>query len=444
MKKLFRGRRGLFAWAASVVMLVGLVAEADTLFSGLTAGGAISSTDLFACYQGANPVKSCAASAVQTFIFGQAHTSGDLGGTIGAPTINSSAVTNAKQANMAAHTIKGNNTAGSAAPLDLTDAQVITELGLIPSTTSALAGDGAGKAVAITGTGSNCVHVDGTSSSCTSGSATGFGVNGGTNFTSVTGTGAISGTPNFVYIASGWATGTLTLPQISALTNPNDHVVCVIDSKNFVDLTHTLTVAANGTTPDTVNNAASIGALTSSGGALCFVPNNTTHNWSVLSGATVAASTAPSHQFASSVGLNGLGYAQPSSSDLSDVANLAFLNVNQSFTKGQAVTPTTGGTQSAGGTLTPDFSLANSVTATFGAGNLTIANPTNVKAGQQYVLSLTQDGTGSRTVTWGANYKWQGGTAPTLSTAASAKDIISCWADTTTTINCTLAVKGAS
>jgi hypothetical protein len=106
-------------------MLVGLVAEADTLFSGLTAGGAISSADLFACYQGANPVKSCAASAVQTFIFGQAHTGGDLGGTIGAPTINSGAVTHAKQATIPAHTITGNNTAGASAPLDLTDAQVM-------------------------------------------------------------------------------------------------------------------------------------------------------------------------------------------------------------------------------------------------------------------------------------------------------------------------------
>jgi hypothetical protein len=122
----------------------------------------------------------------------------------------------------------------------------------------------------------------------------------------------------------------------------------------------------------------------------------------------------------------------------------ARLSVSQSFTAGQAVTPTAGGTQSAGGTLTPNFALSNSVTATFGAGNLTIANPTNVKAGQQYVIALTQDGTGSRTVTWGTNYKWQGGTAPTLSTAANAKDIISCWADTTTTINCTLAVKGAA
>ena len=38
---------------------------------------------------------------------------------------------------------------------------------------------------------------------------------------------------------------------------------------------------------------------------------------------------------------------------------------------------------------------------------------------------LIQDGTGSRTVTWPAACKWASGTAPTLSTAASAVDIIS-------------------
>ncbi len=39
----------------------------------------------------------------------------------------------------------------------------------IPNTTSALKGDGAGNGLAITGTGTNCVHVDGTSVSCTTG-----------------------------------------------------------------------------------------------------------------------------------------------------------------------------------------------------------------------------------------------------------------------------------
>jgi len=41
-----------------------------------------------------------------------------------------------------------------------------------------------------------------------------------------------------------------------------------------------------------------------------------------------------------------------------------------------------------------------------------------------FSIRLIQDATGSRTVTWPATVKWPGGTAPTLSTAANAEDII--------------------
>ena len=47
------------------------------------------------------------------------------------------------------------------------------------------------------------------------------------------------------------------------------------------------------------------------------------------------------------------------------------------------------------------------------------------------ILKLIQDGTGSRTVTWPASVKWPGGTAPTLSTAAGAIDIVSFYFDGT-------------
>lgn len=46
-------------------------------------------------------------------------------------------------------------------------------------------------------------------------------------------------------------------------------------------------------------------------------------------------------------------------------------------------------------------------------------------------LKLVQDATGSRTATWPATVKWPGGTAPTLTTTASAVDFISCYYDGT-------------
>ena len=76
-----------------------------------------------------------------------------------------------------------------------------------------------------------------------------------------------------------------------------------------------------------------------------------------------------------------------------------------------------------GATITIDMatSLHHSVTL---AGNRAFAAPTNQAIGQSGSIFITQDGTGSRTASWNAAFKWAGGTAPTLSTAAAAVDRI--------------------
>ena len=74
-------------------------------------------------------------------------------------------------------------------------------------------------------------------------------------------------------------------------------------------------------------------------------------------------------------------------------------------------------------TITLDLgaSVHHSVTL---AHNTTFADPSNEVVGESGSIIITQDGTGSRTAAWNSAWKWTGGTAPTLSTAASAVDRI--------------------
>lgn len=74
-----------------------------------------------------------------------------------------------------------------------------------------------------------------------------------------------------------------------------------------------------------------------------------------------------------------------------------------------------------GATITPDMDDSNNFTVTLG-GNRTLANPTNLVAGQSGSIFIVQDGTGSRTLSWGSYWDFANGVAPTLSTAASAVD----------------------
>jgi hypothetical protein len=76
-----------------------------------------------------------------------------------------------------------------------------------------------------------------------------------------------------------------------------------------------------------------------------------------------------------------------------------------------------------GATITPDFALANNFSVTLG-GNRTLANPSNLTAGASGCIWITQDGTGSRTLAYGSNWDFTGGTAPTLTTTAAAVDCL--------------------
>jgi VCBS repeat-containing protein len=72
-------------------------------------------------------------------------------------------------------------------------------------------------------------------------------------------------------------------------------------------------------------------------------------------------------------------------------------------------------------TIAWDTSTGQVATFTFVSTNRTMGAPTNLKNGAFYALAVIQNG-GSNTLTWNSVFKWAGGSAPTLSTAAGAKD----------------------
>jgi hypothetical protein len=113
-------------------------------------------------------------------------------------------------------------------------------------------------------------------------------------------------------------------------------------------------------------------------------------------------------------------------------ADTAKTDVAQTYTAGQRgeITALTDGA-----TITPDLADSNNFSVTLG-GNRTLANPSNIVAGQSGSIFITQDGTGSRTLAYGSYYDFIGGTAPTLSTAANAVDRIDYIVRTTGSIHC--------
>jgi hypothetical protein len=102
--------------------------------------------------------------------------------------------------------------------------------------------------------------------------------------------------------------------------------------------------------------------------------------------------------------------------------NNAVTNVAQSFTGGQRGAITS---YSLNADKTLDFEVGNNFSLTLTA-NITINNPTYTTpvGGQSGSIFIKQDSTGSRTLSWGSKWKFVGGVAPTLSTAAGSVDRI--------------------
>jgi len=93
--------------------------------------------------------------------------------------------------------------------------------------------------------------------------------------------------------------------------------------------------------------------------------------------------------------------------------------------------------------ITPDFDDANNFSVTLGStigSTRQLNNPDNIAnaVGQSGVITITQDGSGSRLLTYNGAWKFEGGTAPTLTTTASAVDVLAYYVESSSRITAKL------
>ncbi len=168
-----------------------------------------------------------------------------------------------------------------------------------------------------------------------------------------------------------------------------------------------ITIPTDGLWPNTTIAADAIGVanLSATGTASAATYLRGDNSWAVVAG-DIEGVTA-------GTGLSGGGTSGTVSVAL-DTANA------NTWTAGQRgeITALTSATS-----VTIDMANSNNFSCTM-AHNIVFANPSNIVAGQSGSIFLTQDGTGSRTGSWGTYWDFIGGTAPTLTTTAAGVDRI--------------------
>jgi len=102
-------------------------------------------------------------------------------------------------------------------------------------------------------------------------------------------------------------------------------------------------------------------------------------------------------------------------------ADIVAKDVNNTFTASQRGSTDTDTSNT--GSVTLNFDTNQNFVLTL-TGNVTLANPTTEAVGQSGFITFIQDGTGGRTVSLGTDYETAGGAGLTLSSTASATDVV--------------------
>ena len=232
----------------------------------------------------------------------------------------------------------------------------------------------------------------------------------------------------------GIASGATNVTNTNQLTNGAGFITATLTNKQVQDIVGGM-VSGNTESGITVTYQDSDGTLDFS------VASQTDNNFTttlknkldgIASGATNVTNT---NQLT-----NGAGFITSAdggnAATLDSLDSTAFLRSNAADTASSELTITAGlnfgadakcaasvSTLSDGSTITVPFNSGVHHTVTLG-GNRTFGDPgsTSGSIGQSGSIFIVQDGTGGRTAAFHSDYKFAGGTAPTLSTAANAVD----------------------
>jgi hypothetical protein len=259
---------------------------------------------------------------------------------------------------------------------------------------------GSGGGALRTNTGNNCLQ---------------WGGGGGVNVT-VDGSINMNGANSAIQI-SPTGTGTVSISPAGALTvNPT-----TASTMNNVAIGGTTPLA--GTFTDLrVNNTISLAGATGSAGQVLTSNGASAPTWQTVSaGLTITddTSTASTRYLTFTSATSGsISGANTSSTKLQFLPSTGQLFSTLMQTQ-RGYSPNIALTDAA--TIAWDTNTGQVATFTFVSTNRTMGAPTNLVSGAFYGLAVIQNG-GSNTLTWNSVFKWAGGTAPTLSTAAGAKD----------------------
>ena len=116
-------------------------------------------------------------------------------------------------------------------------------------------------------------------------------------------------------------------------------------------------------------------------------------------------------------------------------ADTAKTDVVQSFSAAQR--GSTSALTSSGGSIASNFATRNNFTHTF-TENTTLANPSNLVAGQSGVIVFTQHASSPKTLAFGSYWKFQEASIPTVSTINSAVDVLVYYVESSTRISARL------